>query len=175
LKDFVLYTGRIEPRKNQLNLIRAMKGIDRDLVLVGDRVSGCSDYYDRCKKEAGGRVYFIPRMDHDSDMLRSAYSACEVFVLPGWFETPGLAALEAAAAGAKIVATEGGSTKEYFFDKALYIKPNNVKDIRKKIRNALDEEKTNGLKEFILDSFTWEKVAERTIEGYKKVIKKNIS
>ena len=32
LKDFVLSVGRIEPRKNQLNLIKAMKNIDADLI-----------------------------------------------------------------------------------------------------------------------------------------------
>ncbi|MFH1837579.1 MAG: glycosyltransferase [Candidatus Omnitrophota bacterium] len=175
LKDFVFYAGRIEPRKNQLNLIKAMKGIDRDLVLVGDKVSGYEWYYDRCRKEAGSRVHFIPRMDHDSDLFRSVYAACEVFVLPGWFETPGLAAMEAAAAGAKIVVTVGGSTKEYFSDKALYIKPNNVKDMRRKIKNALEQEKNEGLKALVLGSFTWEKVAEKIIEGYKRVIEKDVS
>ena len=70
--------------------------------------------YDKCVKEAGSNVKFLGDLDHSSDMLRSAYAACDVFVLPGWFETPGLAALEAALAGAKVVATKGGSTKEYF-------------------------------------------------------------
>ncbi|MFH1411725.1 MAG: glycosyltransferase [Candidatus Omnitrophota bacterium] len=172
LKDFVLYTGRIEPRKNQLNLIRAMKGVDRDLVLIGDRVSAYGDYYDRCRKEAGERTHFIPRMDHDSDLFRAAYAACEVFVLPGWFETPGLAAVEAALAGAKLVVTDGGSTKEYFKDKALYIDPGSPADINKKIQSALREKRSDALKNMITGSLTWEKVAERMIEGYRKVLER---
>ncbi|MCK5451108.1 MAG: glycosyltransferase family 4 protein [Candidatus Omnitrophica bacterium] len=174
IKDFVLYTGRIEPRKNQLNLIRAMKGLDKDLVLIGEQVSSYKWYYDKCIREAGENVHFLGKMDHGSEMLLSAYAACDVFVLPGWFETPGLAALEAALIGAKVVVTDGGSTKEYFQDKVLYIKPNNVKDMRRKIEIALEREKINGLKEFVLDSFIWEKVAERMVEGYKRVIEKNV-
>ncbi len=37
------------------------------------------------------------RLDHDDPLLASAYAAARVFALPSWFETPGLAALEAAA------------------------------------------------------------------------------
>jgi len=43
-------------------------------------------------------------------MLASAYAACDVFVLPSMFETPGIAALEAGLAGAKIVITKYGGT-----------------------------------------------------------------
>jgi glycosyltransferase involved in cell wall biosynthesis len=103
-------------------------------------------------------------------MLSSAYAACDVFVLPGWFETPGLAALEAALAGAKVVATDGGSTKEYFEDKVLYIRPHKPADMRKKIAWALEADKTAELKKMILDRYLWEKVAERTIEGYRRVL-----
>ncbi|MGD2279013.1 MAG: glycosyltransferase [Candidatus Omnitrophota bacterium] len=172
LKDFVLSVGRIEPRKNQLNLIRAMKGVDRDLVLIGEPVSGYEWYYDKCLKEAGENVRFLGHMPNDSELLMSAYASCEVFVLPGWFETPGLAALEAALAGAKIVATRGGSTKEYFNDMVLYIRPNAPEDMRLNIKKALGEDKTDKLKRFVLDYYTWEKVAEKNIEGYKTVMGK---
>ncbi len=172
LEDFVLSVGRIEPRKNQLNLIRAMKGIDRDLVLIGDIVSGYEWYHKRCMEEADHHVHFIKAFDHRSDLLRSAYAACDLFVLPGWFETPGLAALEAALAGAKVVATDGGSTREYFHDKVDYIRPNDPADIRDKIRKALDRGKDNELRELVRGSYTWDKVAEKIIEGYAMVLKK---
>ena len=35
-KDFILCVGRIEPRKNQLNIIRALRGIKSDIVFIGD-------------------------------------------------------------------------------------------------------------------------------------------
>lgn len=171
-KNFVLYVGRIEPRKNQLNLIKAMKGIDSDLVLIGEPVSGYEWYYDKCVSEAGENVHFLGKMPHQSGLLVSAYAACDVFVLPGWFETPGLAALEAALAGAKVVATDGGSTKEYFKDRVLYIKPNDPKDIHEKIKAAISKPKTDELKKFVLDSLTWEKVTEKNIEGYEWVMEK---
>ena len=41
-------------------------------------------------------------MEHRDPLLALAYSACSVFALPSTLETPGLAALEAAAAGAPL-------------------------------------------------------------------------
>ncbi len=172
LKNFVLSVGRIEPRKNQLNLIRAMKGIDRDLVIIGKEVSGYEWYHEKCLKEADSKVHFLGSISHESYLLVSAYAACDVFVLPGWFETPGLAALEAALAGAKVVATDGGSTREYFEDKVLYIKPNDPRDIRRMIEIAISRGKTEDLKSLIMDSFIWEKVAKKRVKGYEAALER---
>ncbi len=171
-EDFVLSVGRIEPRKNLLNLIKAVKDIDRDLVVIGEPVSGYEWYYDKCKAEAGSNVRFLGGIEHESELLMSAYAACDSFVLPGWFETPGLAALEAALAGAKVIATKGGSTREYFKNKVLYIKPEKPKDIKKKLSKALSCPKKEELKNLVMGSYTWEKVAQRMIEGYNKVLGK---
>jgi len=173
MKDFVLSVGRIEPRKNQLTLIKAMKGVRRDLVLIGETVSGYEWYYEKCRSEAGSNVHFLGEVAHGSDLHMSAYADCGVFVLPGWFETPGLAALEAALAGAKVVVTSGGSTGEYFGDKVLYLRPNDPEDIRLKIEEALNTPLVGGLKDLVLKEYTWDKVAERTVQGYEKVLGKS--
>ncbi len=170
LKDFVLSVGRIEPRKNQLNLIRAMKLSGKDLVLIGQTVSGYEWYAEKCRAEADGKVRFLGGMEHGSEILKSAYAACGVFVLPGWFETPGLAALEAAISGAKVVATEGGSTREYFKDKALYLRPNDPSNIRDMIDKAFSSPNNGELEKLVASSYTWEKVAERIIGGYNAVL-----
>lgn len=171
LKDFVLSVGRIEPRKNQLNLIRAMKGVDRDLVLIGETVSGYQWYYEKCKNEADNKVHFLGAIPHGTHIHMSSYAACDCFVLPGWFETPGLAALEAALAGAKVVATSGGSTKEYFLDKVSYIDPKSPSDIRNKIREALNSDRDKNLRDFVINKYTWDKVVDKVIEGYKLVLR----
>lgn len=172
LEGFVLSVGRIEPRKNQLNLIKAARGVDADLVIIGDVVSGYEWYGDMCREQSGPRTHFMEGLPHQSDLLVSAYAACKVFVLPGWFETPGLAALEAALAGANLVATDGGSTGEYFHDKAFYIRPNRPDDIRDKICRALGTEKSAELKRLVMDNYLWDAVAEKVIEGYGRTLKK---
>jgi len=170
LKDFALYVGRIEPRKNVLGTIRAMKGSEIPLVIVGEGSSTQQDYFEKCKKEAGKNVHFLGRIEHDSSLLVSAYNAARVLALPSWYETPGIVALEAAAAGTRIVITDRGCTKEYFNDFASYVNPNDTQAIRKSIEDAFRQEKNPELARLIKKEYTWEKVAKELIEGYKKII-----
>lgn len=171
LSDFVLAVGRIEPRKNQLNLIKALSDFDKELVIIGNPVSDYQDYYRTCKKEAGRRVHFLGGMAQDDPLLASAYTACAVFVSPGWFETPGLAALEAGLAGAKLAVTKYGCTREYFLDLVEYFDPSNIKDIRRAIAAELKTDTSRRLQEHILYHYTWDKVAESTLAAYTKILK----
>lgn len=169
LEDFILYAGRIEPRKNQLNFIRAMKGSGKTIVFMGEPVSDYVEYYEKCKREASNKTHFIGRIEHDSTLLASAYAACGVFALTSWFETPGLVALEASLSGAKVVITEEGSTREYFEDMVEYAGPNELSSIRSAVEKAYDAGNNGQLKEHVMANYTWEKVAEKTIEAYRKI------
>lgn len=165
----VLCVGRIEPRKNQLNMIRALKGTGVNLAFVGDGVSQYKDYYDQCRKE-GDWCVFHHGVNHDSNFLRETYASADVFLLASWLETPGLAALEAALAGCKVVITEHGSTQEYFKDMVSYVDPSNLLEIRHSVLMALEAESDNDLKNHVLENYTWDKVAKRTMEVYKYVL-----
>ncbi len=169
LENFVLSVGRIEPRKNHLNLIRAMNGIDRKLVIIGDPVSHHQDYYQQCRREAGPNVIFLGSLSQNSEELRSAYAACDVFVLPGWCESPGLAALEAGLAGARLLVTSGGTTKEYFRDMVEYLDPSSAADIQKKILDVLEQKKTDLLKGYIRKRFLWQHTAQQTFNVYQSL------
>lgn len=170
-EPFILSVGRIEPRKNQLNLIRGARlaGVSK-LVLIGSPVSGYEKYHEACQKEGKGFAHFLPTLPHEDVMLRSAYAACDLFVLQGWFETPGLAALEAALSGARIVATSGGSTREYFTDLVEYLEPSSMKDIAIKITAGLSRPRTSALKERVLSRYTWPVVAKETARLYREAI-----
>ena len=169
LKNFVLVVGRIEPRKNQLSLIRAMNRVEKLLVVIGETVSNYQNYYNQCRREAGNNVFFIGNLLMNSNELRSAYSACEIFALPTWFETPGIAALEAGLSGAKIVITREGATREYFKDFVEYVNPSSVSDIRSKILTAIARSKSDDLKNFIKQNYLWQNTAEQTLEAYRSV------
>ena len=133
---FVLNVGNIEPRKNQLRLAEAMKAFPTlKLVLVGHaRDPG----YLRQVREVGvEQILYLGPLAHHSPLLRSAYKACELFALPSLLETPGLAALEAAVQGARLVLTQEGSCMEYFADEAVYVDPESVDSIIDGIRQSL--------------------------------------
>ncbi len=118
---FVLNVANLEPRKNQLSLARAMKALPKhQLVLVGHRRD--PEYASQVLREGAGQVIHVGALAHD-ELLLSAYRACDLFCLPSTLETPGLAALEAAAQGARLLLTSEGCCAEYFGARASYVDP----------------------------------------------------
>lgn len=171
IKDFVLNVGHIGPgRKNVLRLIHVLQDIDSPAVIIG-RIEN-NAYGSKCVAEAkkNSRLLLLDSIPNDSDLLSSAYAACDVFVLPSLFETPGIAALEAALAGAKIAITKYGGTDEYFDSYAEYIEPSSVESIRSGITNALEKDKQYELQKHIKKNFLWERVAQQTLLAYKLVL-----
>lgn len=132
---FILCVANIEPRKNQHRLINAARKAGIPLVLIGHVRS--QDYYNNLNITECSNTNYIGAIDHHSPLLRSAYAACELFALPSLLETPGLAALEAAASGTKLLITREGSTGEYFGADATYCDPLSTRDIMEGINNTL--------------------------------------
>jgi glycosyltransferase involved in cell wall biosynthesis len=167
-EDFVLCVGNIEPRKNQLRLAQAMRDVEAsNLVLVG--AVRDSDYQAAVLEAGGSRLRHVGTVAHDSTLLASAYAACRVFALPSLYETPGLAALEAAAQGAPIVITREGSTEEYFGPAASYVDPLSVASISSAIRQALAIRSGHSPMSTLAPP-TWEDVSAELNEVYRNVL-----
>jgi glycosyltransferase involved in cell wall biosynthesis len=168
-EPFVLSVGRIEPRKNPLGLIRAVRALGWPLVLIGQAVPGFEDYTQQCRRAGGDRVSWLGQLDHHDSLLASAYAAARVFALPSWFETPGLAALEAALAGCPIVVTPYGSTRDYFGELAEYARPHRVDEIARAVRRCWENGSDPRLARLIADRYLWPKVARITAEVYDQI------
>ena len=171
IKNFILSVGHIGPeRKNILRLIEALERIDHPAAIIGrveDTPSGRA-----CLERASRnpRLLIVDAIPHDSMLLASAYAACDVFVLPSQFETPGIAALEAGLAGAKIVITPVGGTRDYFGNDAIYVEPTSTKNIADGIQAALKNKKDIVLRKRIQKEFLWEKVGEKTKQVYENIL-----
>ncbi len=171
IKDFILSVGHIGPaRKNVLRLIQALEYVDRPAVIIGriENSPSGKECLERAKRNP--RLLIIDAINHDSMLLASAYAACDVFVLPSLFETPGIAALEAAITGAKIVITPFGGTQDYFKDEAIYVNPYSVKDIADGIKMALEKKKDKELANRIVKEFIWKRTGEITKRVYDRVL-----
>lgn len=164
----VICMGRIEWRKNQLQLIRAIKDTPYRLFIHGQPSPNNQDYYQQCLEEANEQVTIGGWLEPEA--LYRAYQSARVHVLPSYFETTGLSSLEAAAMGCQIVITDRGDTREYFEDFAWYCEPESVDSIRKAIRNAFEKVRKPGLKERILSRYTWARAAEETLKAYNQVL-----
>jgi glycosyltransferase involved in cell wall biosynthesis len=153
---FVLNVGNIEPRKNQLVLVRALRQLDLPLVLIGHVRD--PDYADQVLAEGGDKLSYLGPLDHDDPALASAFAACAVFALPSTLETPGLAALEAAAAGARLVVTREGCASEYFAELATYADPSDPRAIANAIESALARDVTATLQSHVTAHYGWAEV-----------------
>lgn len=168
IENFTLFVGDASARrKNVLNLLKEHTRDDHPLVIIGKFDQ--SDYSGQCMELINSRenVTFAGPLDHDDPMLASAYAAADVFTLPSQFETPGIAALEAALAGCKIAITEVGGTREVFGNHAEYIDSETKGSIIKAIRNAHKRPASFDLKNHVKSSYSWETVAKQTLNAYQ--------
>lgn len=167
--DYVLSVGRLEPRKNQLLLARALRDTGITLVLVGDTPK--PDYADLVRRHGGPRTHVIGRLDHDDPLLRAAFAGARVFALPSWAEGAPLAALEAAALGIPLVLSDRSGEREYFGALAAYCDPGRVDDIREKVQAAFEgaaqaAEHRAALRQWVVRSLTWDHAARETARAY---------
>jgi glycosyltransferase involved in cell wall biosynthesis len=168
-EDVILCVARIEGRKNQLNLIRALNNTQFKVYIHGKASPNNIGYYEQCKNEAAENIHFSQWLTEDE--LYEMYHSAKVHILPSYFETTGLSSLEAAVMGCNIVVTEKGDTRDYFKDDAWYCEPDDLASIRKAVEDAFNAPYDPAFKARILKEYTWEKAAEETLYGYKQVLK----
>ncbi len=164
----VLCAGRIEPRKNQLSLIRALRGTDIPLTFVGKAGPTSAAYERQCRKEAGPHVRFLQTLG--SEQMADCFRRAKVHASVSWYETPGLVNLEAALCGCSLVATRGGCTEEYLAEHARYCQPDDVSSILRAVESALEQGPSETLRQRIQSEFTWDRAALQTLEAYHRVI-----
>jgi glycosyltransferase involved in cell wall biosynthesis len=167
-RHIVLCVARIEGRKNQLNLIRALKGTGYKLVLIGRPSVNQKKYVEQCKAEAGENVTFIDHIAQPE--LLKYYLKAKVHVLPSWFETTGLSSLEAGSMGCNVVVGDRGDVREYFGDFAYYCNPGDVSSVKQAVEQAYHASAKEELRLKIQHEFNWEKAAEMTWKTYNKVL-----
>ena len=170
VKDSILCVGNIAGNKNQLNLVRAMKELPYKLFLIGNVSPNHHGYFQKIKKEMGDNVFFLGKVAHEQ--LAQYYKAAKVHVLPSWFETTGRVSLEAAAMKCNIVITDKGFTKAYFGDYAFYCDPQDIGSIKKAITEAFETPFNEKLLKHIMMNFTRDIAAQKTLEGYEKLLSK---
>lgn len=171
-REGVVYCGRIEPHKNQLNLIKAAKIVKTPLVLVGPTHPDHPDYYAACLREADGQNVKFVGMKTQEELV-SLYNSAKVHVVPSWWETTGLVSLESTLCGCSVVSTSKGFASEYLSKNAQYCDPGSVSDIARAIKSALGRQPEAAFIQYVRENFCWERTAEKTTEAYLSVLGKS--
>jgi glycosyltransferase involved in cell wall biosynthesis len=180
---FLLYAGRINPRKNIPRLIEAFavaRGAlskvsgyeDLRLIVIGDEIGRHPEVR---RAVAHGHVEnyvrflgFIP-----SGTLRVFHEAASAFVFPSLYEGFGLPPLEAMTCGTPVVAARVSSLPEVTGDAARLVDPENVFDIARGIIDVLTNDElrrdliARGYRQASL--FSWRRTAREVLEVYREV------
>lgn len=173
-KNFILFLGKIEPRKNILGIIKAFNEIkklsrflDLHLVIVGAKGWLYNDIFRELKKSANKK--YIRLIDYISDDDKNYYySLSKCFVYPSFFEGFGFPNLEAMKCGVPVITSKNAAIPEVVKNSALLVSPNSVNELIQAIKIVLTENKV--VKHMILASkwlsndYNWNKGANKTLE-----------
>ncbi len=127
---YLLCVGTIEPRKNQLNLLKAwhQSGTDLDLVLVGRQTNYAKQlktYIAQHQLEA--TVHFMPYIPFEE--LPAFYQMATLFAYPSVFEGFGIPIVEALNSGVPVITSQGSCFSEAGGKAALYIHPDSINEL----------------------------------------------
>ncbi len=182
-KEYLLFVGNANPRKNLNNLILAFSKIfdeiPHDLVLIGpiNRENLIKFILDDDKFD-GIRERFLERIITpgyaDYEDLPFLYSGASSFVFPSFYEGFGLPPLEAMACGTPVISSNNSSLKEVVGKAGILIDdPFNLNEISEKILYMLENSKlqkklkNKGLTQ--VEKFSWDKTVEKTIDVYESM------
>jgi glycosyltransferase involved in cell wall biosynthesis len=177
-KPFVMTIGRLEEKKNTVNIIKSFnkiriknKELKIKLLLVGQDGYGFEKVEEEIKNSNYKEDIIRPGWVDEEDLVY-LMNATEVFLFPSLYEGFGLPVLEAFACGTPVLASRGSSLEEVGGEAGIYVNSSNVVDIAKKILNLVENKEIKNKKiELGLErvkNFSWAKCARETLEELTK-------
>ena len=175
LKDeYISVVSRLTAEKGIHYLIDAYSKIktDKKLVIAGD-TSDTDDYVKMLKEKAQDNPNIIFTGFVSGDTLKEIYSNSYISVLPSDLEGMSLCLLEALAYKNALLCSDIPENTAVAEDRAIYFKKGNIEDLAEKLQKLCDDSELveslrDGVDEFILNKYSWQDVAEATIELYRK-------
>jgi glycosyltransferase involved in cell wall biosynthesis len=176
---FVLSVGDLQPRKNQIGLIRAFARLVKafpqlphTLLLVGKETWFAERVRDAARTSGvGDRIRFTGFVS-DADLLQ-LYNACDLFVFPSFYEGFGLPALEAMACGRAVTCSNTSALPEVVDGAAILFDPYSVEEMVRAMADLLRDSELRARTERLglqrAAHFSWQKSAARTLDVYREV------
>jgi glycosyltransferase involved in cell wall biosynthesis len=179
-QKFIMYVGRAQPHKNLWRLVEAFQLVRAKHPELKLALAGRKDilYHQLEKKVAKKKIDGVVFTGFVSEgQLRWLYENCQAYVFPSLSEGFGLPPLEAMMHGAPVVSSNATCLPEINGDAALYFNPLEVDDMAAKIDQVLNDEKlrnrlvADGKKQ--VAKYSWQRLAEQTLDVYKRAVAKN--
>ena len=189
---YILAVGRFVPEKGFETLIEAFAAIQGQSPKSGDgpircsgwklAIAGKADHEDKYSRElrakaedkvkAGIPVVLTGFLT--GEPLAELYSHAGLFVLPSYYEGLPIALLEAMSYGLSCVVSDIPANREVGLAPERYFKPGDIPALMAKLSEFIQkplspEEKASQIKS-ISERYEWDKIAERTLEVYRRVM-----
>tara|TARA_Y100001933_G_scaffold219735_1_gene228553 strand:- start:12408 stop:13532 length:1125 start_codon:yes stop_codon:yes gene_type:complete len=170
---FLLYVGTIEERKNLLSLIKAIKKIpNQKLVVIGNG----KKYKKKCREyirvnNLEKNILFINNLSLNE--IRAIYAKAEIMIYPSIFEGFGIPILEALFSKVPVITSKNGCFSEAGGPHTSYINPLSSEEIKNEI---LKIQSSNEIRNKMIrngyayaQNFTDEKIANNLMKLYKSL------
>jgi glycosyltransferase involved in cell wall biosynthesis len=177
-EKFLLFVGATEPRKNLLNLLKALsivhkKHKEMGLAIVGREGADHQRLLEKIRSSGLElRVKILGYLPEED--VRDLYHAATALVYPSLCEGFGLPLLEAMACGLPAAVSGVSALPEIGRDAALYFEPENPDDIAEKVAMII---KNDGLRQALKDKgkkraldFSWKRTAAETLDFYRSLL-----
>ncbi len=179
-KGIILFVGRIIPLKGIDRLLTAMAYLEKrdrlQLVVIGgdehcqaelERLKGLSE-----SLQINDSVTFLGLVDQER--LPYFYNAADLCVVPSYYESFGLVALESLACGTPVVATKVGDIESIIRqgETGYVVKDNAPHRLADKIALTLEMRKTEAVNSIrsSVTRFSWSNIAEAIVKEYRAVL-----
>ena len=172
IKNFILFVGTIQPRKNLPVLIDSFdkfSQINKDfkLVIVGKKGWLYKNIFEKVKiMKLEDKIIFTDHISNQELILYYKNAFC--LTLPSIYEGFGIPILEAMSYNCPVIASFSSSLPEIGGEASLYFDPKNSDDLLEKLKTLQDNNELR--KELIskgqqrIKDFSWEKCGKETLD-----------
>ena len=171
--NFLLNVGTIEERKNLLTILKSIKKLPKQHLVVIGKGKG---YKTKClhyirEHNLQDRVSFLSELELEE--MAAIYQKSEIMIYPSVFEGFGIPILEALFSKTPVITSQGGCFSETGGEYSKYINPLSVEDMKSTILEILntpelqEQMATKGFE--YAQNFRDDKVAENLMNIYKNL------
>ncbi|WP_319468921.1 glycosyltransferase family 4 protein [uncultured Pseudodesulfovibrio sp.] len=168
----IYFAGRFEKQKNIMNMLKALKGLDAEIHLIGEG-SQLPEAQDLAR-ELGLNAHFQPRIPHKQ--LIQELSKADIYLQPSRYEGHPKTILEAMALGLPVIAGNSVGIANFMeHEKTGYLCEMNADAIRDAVDTLIasrDLRATLGknAREYVFDKTGLNNVSKLELQAYKRVL-----
>ena len=173
-RDYMLFVGAIEPRKNIATILRAIyqEKIDIPFVVIGRETAHTSELHKLVNNlQLSKQILFLHQVETID--LPAIYQMAQLFIYPSIFEGFGIPILEALCSETPVITSLGSCFEETGGKYSRYVQPQNPQEIGAAIQTILSDSnlQMKMKEEGILHAqkFTDDKIAKLLMNSYDSI------